>query len=54
MMKEGTSKENPVIIFNNSESAQALPRNPVQHGRTEHIDVKYHFVREQVQAGVLC
>ena len=25
----------------------------MQHERTKYIDVKYHFVREQVQAGVI-
>ena len=28
-----------------------LARNPVIHGRTKHIEVHYHFIRERVQAG---
>jgi hypothetical protein len=28
----------------------ALAKNPVFHRRTEHIDIKYHFVREQVES----
>jgi uncharacterized protein (DUF1697 family) len=53
IMKEITGRESSVIIFNDSQSSQALARNPVHHKRTKHIDVKYHFVREQLQAGVI-
>ncbi|GKA04666.1 hypothetical protein Tco_0683786 [Tanacetum coccineum] len=27
--------------------------NPVQHSRTKHIDVKYHFIKEQVEKGIV-
>ena len=27
----------------------SLSRNPKDHSRTKHIDVKYHFVRESVE-----
>nr|GEW07294.1 retrovirus-related Pol polyprotein from transposon TNT 1-94 [Tanacetum cinerariifolium] len=27
--------------------------NPVQHSRTKHIDVKYHFIKEQVERGIV-
>lgn len=29
-----------------SQSAIVIAKNPVQHGRTKHIDVKFHPVRE--------
>lgn len=28
-----------------------LARNPVHHQRSKHIDIKYHYIRSQVQSG---
>ena len=33
-------------IFCDNKSAVAMVKNPVFHGRTKHIKIKYHFVRE--------
>ena len=30
-----------------------MAKNPVGHARTEHIDIRYHFVREGVQDGAI-
>ena len=34
-------------------SAIAIWNNPVQHPRTKHIDVRYHFIREHVMNGTV-
>jgi hypothetical protein len=34
-----------------STSAISLDKNPVLHLRTEHIDVHYHFLRDNVEKG---
>ena len=34
-------------------SAIAISNNPVQHLRTKHIDVRYHFIREHVMNGTV-
>lgn len=31
--------------------AISLSKNPVFHDRSKHIDLRYHFVREKVEAG---
>lgn len=41
----------PVILFIDNKSAIDLARNPVFHGRSKHIDVRYHFIRECVERG---
>ncbi|KAH9150574.1 hypothetical protein LEN26_004051 [Aphanomyces euteiches] len=37
------------IIRVNNQPAMATASNPVNHSRTKHIDVRYHFVRERIQ-----
>ncbi|GJR80296.1 hypothetical protein Tco_0151081 [Tanacetum coccineum] len=34
-------------------AAIAISCNPVQHSRTKHIDVRYHFIKEQVKKGIV-
>ena len=40
-----------VTLFCDNQSALALAKNPIQHQRSKHIDVKYHFIRGEVQKG---
>jgi hypothetical protein len=35
-------------LFGDNQGALALAKNPVHHRLTKHIDVKYHFIREQL------
>jgi len=38
----------PTVIFCDSQSAIALSKNNArQHDRSKHIDIRYHFIREQ-------
>ncbi|GJY40225.1 ribonuclease H-like domain, reverse transcriptase, RNA-dependent DNA polymerase [Tanacetum coccineum] len=43
------SQEEKVTIQVDNKSAIALMMNPVFHGRSKHIDTKYHFIRECVE-----
>ena len=36
------------LVFEDNQSAICMSKNPQFHGRAKHVDVKYHFVREQV------
>ncbi|GKE93187.1 hypothetical protein Tco_1574282 [Tanacetum coccineum] len=36
-----------------SQSAIAISCNPVQHSRTKHIHTRYHFIKEQVENGII-
>ena len=44
-------KPKTVTLFVDNNSAIALMKNPVFHGRSKHIDLKYHFIRECVERG---
>ena len=41
-------KPGPVVIYIDNRSAIDLAKNSVFHGRSKHIDVRYHFIRECV------
>ena len=41
---------NPMTIFENNQSTIAMTKDPQFHGRAKHIDIKFHFIREQVMA----
>nr|GEX39955.1 zinc finger, CCHC-type [Tanacetum cinerariifolium] len=43
------SDEEKITILVDNKSAIALMKNPVFHGRSKHIDTKYHFIRECVK-----
>nr|GEY86501.1 retrovirus-related Pol polyprotein from transposon TNT 1-94 [Tanacetum cinerariifolium] len=36
-----------------AQAAIAISCNPVQHSRTKHIDVRYHFIKEKVEKGIV-
>ena len=36
-------------LYTDSQSAIELAKNPEHHARTKHIDIQYHFVRQNVQ-----
>nr|GFA14838.1 hypothetical protein [Tanacetum cinerariifolium] len=40
-----------VHIYCDSKSAIAISCNPVQHTRTKHIDVRYHFIKDHAEKG---
>ncbi|KAI3681450.1 hypothetical protein L6452_36246 [Arctium lappa] len=40
-----------VPIYCDSMSAIAITANPVQHSKTKHIDVRYHFIKDHVEKG---
>ena len=40
-----------VTLLCDNKSAIKLTKNPVQHARTKHIDVRHHFIRDHQQKG---
>lgn len=41
----------PVTMYVDNKSALELMKNPVFHGRSKHIDIRFHFIRECVENG---
>ncbi|GKB14306.1 retrovirus-related pol polyprotein from transposon TNT 1-94 [Tanacetum coccineum] len=46
-------KFNKIPIYCDSKSAIAISCNPVQHSRTKHIAVRYHFIKEHIEKGTI-
>nr|GFA31052.1 copia protein [Tanacetum cinerariifolium] len=45
-------KFNKIPMYGDNKSAIALCCNNVQHSRSKHIDIRYHFIKEHVENGV--
>jgi len=41
----------PFTVFEDNQGAIALVENPVHHQRSKHIDIRYHFIRDQCNQG---
>jgi len=39
-----------MMIFEDNQSAICLSKNQAVHGRMKHIDIKYHLIRDLVEA----
>ncbi|GJY09453.1 hypothetical protein Tco_0377638 [Tanacetum coccineum] len=46
-------KFNKIPLYCDNKSVIALCRNNVQHSRSKHIDVRYHFIKKQVENGIV-
>ncbi|GKD54110.1 retrovirus-related pol polyprotein from transposon TNT 1-94 [Tanacetum coccineum] len=44
-------KYNRILKYCDSKSAIAISCNLVQHSKTKHIDIQYHFIKEHVEKG---
>ena len=42
-----------VFIHVDNQGTINLAKNPVNHQRSKHIDIKYHFIRSEIQAGTV-
>ncbi|KAI3715137.1 hypothetical protein L6452_22106 [Arctium lappa] len=42
-----------IPILCDSKSAIAISTNPLQHSKTKHIDVRYHFLKDHVEKGTI-
>jgi hypothetical protein len=53
-MKVSISDDNVLIqVDNQGAKPMNLARNPVHRQRSKHIDIKYHFIRSEIQVGII-
>ena len=44
-------KPTSTVVYEDNQGAIALSQNPKDHSRTKHIDIKFHYIREQISKG---
>ncbi|GJR62732.1 hypothetical protein Tco_1504894 [Tanacetum coccineum] len=44
---------NKIPLYSTSQSAIAIRASPCRHSRTKHIHTRYHFIKEQVENGII-
>nr|GFA98302.1 retrovirus-related Pol polyprotein from transposon TNT 1-94 [Tanacetum cinerariifolium] len=44
---------NKIPMYCDNKSAIALCCNNIQHSRSNHIDIRYHFIKEQIENGMI-
>jgi len=49
----GYAKQKPISVYEDNQSAIYFSRDNTDNAKTNHIDVIYHFVREQLVVGLI-
>ena len=49
MLEDYGIVQDTLIVYCDNTSAINISKNPVQHSRTKHIDIRHHFIRELVE-----
>ena len=46
-------EQGTMTVYCNNTSAINISKNPIQHSRTKHIDIRHHFIRDLVEDRVV-
>lgn len=46
--------ESPMKLYCDNKAAISIAHNPVQHDRTKHVKIDRHFIKEKLEAGIIC
>ncbi|KAK4546491.1 hypothetical protein RGQ29_032875 [Quercus rubra] len=46
--------QNTMCVFCDNTSAINLSKNPIQHSKSKHIEIRYHFIQDLVEDKVVC
>ncbi len=52
-LTDSSTADSPTLMYEDNQSAIAMTKNPQFHGRAKHIDIKHHFIHEQVTQGTI-
>ena len=46
--------QDTLVVHCDNSSAIDISKNPVQHSKTKHIEIMYHFIRDFVERKIVC
>ena len=52
-MSEYNVTQDSMTLFCDNLNAINISKNPIQHSRTKHIDIRHHFIRELVEDKII-
>jgi len=53
MLKEYNVEQDVLTLYCDNLSAINISKNPIQHSRTKHINIRHHFIRDLVEENVV-
>ena len=53
MLKEYNVDQDVLTLYCDNLSAINISKNPIQHSRTKHINIRHHFIRDLVEEKVV-
>jgi hypothetical protein len=53
MLKEYNVEQDALTLYCDNLSAKNISKNPIQHSRTKHIDIRHHFIRDLVEENIV-
>ena len=54
MMELRLPFETPMKLYCDNKVAISIANTPVQHGRTKHVEIDRHFIKEKLEGGDIC
>ena len=45
--------QDTMVVYCDNSNAIGISKNPIQHFRTKHIEIRYHFIRDLVERKVV-
>ena len=53
MLSEYNVGQDVITLYCDNLSAINISKNPIQHSRTKHIDIRHHFIRDLVEENIV-
>ena len=45
--------QDTMVVYGDNSSAIDISKNPIQHSKTKHIEIRYHFIRDLVKRKIV-
>lgn len=42
------------MLYCDNKAVMGIAHNPIHHGRTKHIEIDRHFIKEKLNEGIIC